>query len=361
MKILVISLAGIGDTLLATPLIHELRANFPDATIDALVLWGGSRDLLANNPHLNGVHQKNLIQSGRTEAVRFLWSLRRSGYDVSINTHPQSRIHYRIAARVIGAPLRLSHEYECFGWLDRRLVNKTLPQDYTRPTIENNLDFLPLLGGRKKLPSHEMEIFLAADEEKWAGEFLVHHKLEGRKILGIHAGSGGTKNLPLKRWPIRNHAGLVRRLNRERPDVRVLLFGGPEEGKEHQIILAQSNRDLTMEARTQNLRQTAALMRRCTAFLSVDTALMHLAAAVKTRGQIVIEAPTLNATNVPVGNDYTLVKNPVIAGRNLDYYRYDGGDIKGTRDELLSCMASITIEAVLETVKRQVEPDFRRF
>ena len=46
MKILVISLAGIGDTLFATPLIHELRANFPDATIDALVMWPGAKDLL---------------------------------------------------------------------------------------------------------------------------------------------------------------------------------------------------------------------------------------------------------------------------------------------------------------------------
>ena len=37
-KILVISMAGIGDTLLATPLIRELRANFPAAVIEALVL-----------------------------------------------------------------------------------------------------------------------------------------------------------------------------------------------------------------------------------------------------------------------------------------------------------------------------------
>jgi len=28
-KILVIAMAGIGDALIATPLIHELRANFP--------------------------------------------------------------------------------------------------------------------------------------------------------------------------------------------------------------------------------------------------------------------------------------------------------------------------------------------
>ena len=239
MKILVVSMAGIGDTLLATPLIHELRANFPGATIDALALWPGSKDLLENNPHLNRVYQKNLIKAGRLEGLQFLWSLRRNRYDVSINTHPQSRMHYRIAARIAGATLRISHEYECFGWLDRKLVNKTLPQDYTRHSIENNFEVLPLIGAKVKLPSHGMEIFLTPDEEKWADEFLAKNKLAGQKILGVHVGSGGTKNLPLKRWPLKNHAGLVRKLNKERPDVRVLLFGGPEEAKDHQVVLAQ--------------------------------------------------------------------------------------------------------------------------
>jgi len=153
-------MAGIGDTLLATPLIHELRANFPDATIEALVLWAGSKDLLENNPHLDRVHQKNLIKAGRIQALEFLWSLRRNRYDISINTHPQSRMHYRIIARIIDAPMRISHEYECFTWLDRKLVTKTLPQDYTRHTVENNLDILPLIGGSTRLPKHEIEIFL---------------------------------------------------------------------------------------------------------------------------------------------------------------------------------------------------------
>src|SRR5208283_3827829 len=101
-------------------------------------------------------------------------------------------------------------------------------------------------------------------------------------------------------------------LNKERSDIHVLLFGGPEEAKDHQVVLAQSNRDLTLEAKTQNLRQTAALMKRCNAFLSVDTALMHIAAALKAPNQIVVEAPTLNATNLPYGHPFTLVKNPVI-------------------------------------------------
>jgi ADP-heptose:LPS heptosyltransferase len=347
-------MAGIGDALIATPLIHELRANFPDATIDALVMWAGSRDLLENNPHLNRTYQKNLIQCGRFEGLKFLWSLRRHRYDVSINTHPQPRIHYRIAARTAGAPSRISHEYEGFNWLDRKLVNKVLPQDYSRHSIEHNFDTLALLDAKVKLPSHEMEIFLTPDEENWADEFLARHKLAGRKVLGVHVGSGGTKNLPLKRWPLKNYAGLIRRLNKDRPDIRVLLFGGPEETKDHQVVLAQSNRDLTLEAKTQNLRQTAALMKRCSAFLSVDTALMHIAAAVKAPNQIVIEAPTLNATNLPYGNPFTLVKNPVVAGRNLDYYRYDGGDIKGTREELLACMASVKIEDVFAAVTKLI-------
>ena len=92
---------------------------------------------------------------------------------------------------------------------------------------------LPLLGAKMKLPAHAMEIFLTPDEEKWADEFLAKHKLAGQKILGVHVGSGGTKNLPLKRWPLKNYAGLVRRLNKERPDIHVLLFGGPEEAKDH--------------------------------------------------------------------------------------------------------------------------------
>jgi ADP-heptose:LPS heptosyltransferase len=350
MKILVIAMAGIGDTLIATPLIHELRANIPDATIDALAMWAGSKDLLENNPHVTRVFQKNLIHCSRLEGLRFLWSLRRNQYDVSINTHPQSRRHYRIAARIAGATLRISHEYECFGWMDRRLVNQTLPQDYTRHSIENNFDVLPLLGAKKILPAHGMELFLTPNEEKQADGFLTGQKLAGQKILGVHVGSGGTKNLPLKRWPLKHYAGLVRRLNQARPDIRVLLFGGPEETKDHQVVLAQSNRDLVLEAKTQNLRQTAALMKRCSAFLSVDTVLMHLAAAVKVPKQIVIEAPTLNVTNFPYGNPFTLVKNPVVNGRGLDYYRYDGGDIKGTREELLACMASVKVEDVFATV-----------
>jgi ADP-heptose:LPS heptosyltransferase len=353
-KILVISLAGIGDTLLATPLIHELRANFPDATIEVMTKEAGARDLLENNPHLNRVHYKNLLRCGKAEALAFVLSLRRHGYDLSINTHPQSRRVYRAVARAIGAKTRVSHEYECFRWLDRRLCNRILPQDYSRHSIANNLDILPLIGARQRLTDHRMEIFFTAAEETWADEFLTANHLAGKLTLGLHVGSGGTKNLPLKRWPLHHYVALVEMLNRRRPDIHVLLFGGPEEAKDHQAVLARADRERTRDIKTPNLRLAAALIRRCQAFLSVDTALMHVAAAIQTPNQMVIEAPTLNATNWPHGNHTVIVPNPRVNGRGLDFYRYDGGDIKGTREELIRVMESVTVPEVFATVTRLI-------
>lgn len=351
MKILVISLAGIGDTLFATPLIHELRANFPRAVIHALVMWPGSRDLLENNPHLNRVFQKNLILCGRVEAFKFLTSLRRERYDVSINTYPQSRSHYRIAAHIIGANTRFSHVYECSGIFDSLLVNRTLPQSYFLHAVENNLAALDFLGAQKKVSKPSLEIFLTPAEKKWAEDFLAEKKLSGQKWLGIHVGSGGTKNLALRRWPLENFIELTRRLLGEKK-LPVLFFGGPEEKTAHEKI--QATLPQAIFPPTKNLRQAAALLAHASAFVSVDTALMHLAAAMKVPGQIVIETPTWNKPIEPFGNPFTLVENPAVAGRNLEFYRYDGGDIKGTNEELVELMKSVKVEDVLAAVTKAI-------
>jgi ADP-heptose:LPS heptosyltransferase len=350
MKILVISLAGIGDTLFATPLFHELRANFPAAQIEALVLWAGARDLLENNPHLNAVHQKNLLRAGTLESLRFLWTLRRQRFDVSLNTRPQSRVHYRAVARFIHARLRLSHHYHQASRFDHFLVNRTLPQDYERHCIDNNLAFLSLLGAKPLLPRHDYELFLSPAELGWADDFIESQHLAGFKLLGIHAGSGGTKNLALRRWPLASYIELIRQLTRARPELRVLVFGGPDEEKDNETILASTDPERVCRPRTANLRQAAALVRKCALFLSVDTAFMHLAAAMKVPGQVVIETPTWNKPIEPYNQTFILVKNPAVAGRNLEFYRYDGEGIQGTAEEIVRCMASVKVEAVYEAL-----------
>lgn len=344
--ILVIALAGIGDTLMATPLLHELRLNFPGARIDALTMWPGAAALLEGNPHLDTLHQHHFLKSSRFASVRFALGMRHHRYDVSLNAHPQGRHGYRIIARLIGAKRRLSHTYENAGWLDRHLVTDTLPQDYTVHAAENNARFLPLIGAQRRLPRLAYEIYLSAVETTWASEYLAHHGLEGARWLGIHAGSGGTKNLALRRWPLAHYVELVTRLGARHPELPVLFFGGPEDRAAQAELFGRLRGGRVFFPECPSIRHAAALVERAHAFLSVDTAFMHLAAAMQVPHQFVIETPTLNPCIMPLREDWVRIPNPAVAGRHLDFYRYDGRPIAGTPEEIRRLMEGVTVDAV---------------
>jgi hypothetical protein len=78
---------------------------------------------------------------------------------------------------------------------------------------------------------------------------------------------------------------------------------------------------------------------------------MHLAAAVKVPKQFVIETPTFYKPNYPYNQPFSMIRNPEVAGRNLQYYLYDGRGIRGTNEELRRCMASITVDSVYQTMQ----------
>lgn len=355
MRILVISLSGIGDTIITTPFFHELRANFPEAQIDAFVLYAASKGVLEGNPHLNAVHQYDLVGNGPFRSLPFLLKLRRNHYDVSINTHTQGRIHYRLIAGLIGARLRLSHTYPNFGPLDRWLIHRSVPEDYAIHTVENNNRLLSLLDKKPVLASHDIELFLTQTDQRWAQEYLHSNNLVGRPFLGVHVGSGRTKNLALKRWPLEHYIELLRLWTRLHPQWPVLLFGGREEEEDHARILREIPSPALKTPTTPTFKHAAALIGQAQAFLSVDTSLMHVAAAMKVPHQIVIEAPTLNPTNFPWRNPYQLVPNPVAHGRNLEFYRYDGKPIQGTHEELVRCMASVKVDDVYQTLRQALK------
>lgn len=352
MKILVISLAGIGDTLMATPLIHELRLNFPDAAIDAFVMWPGAKDVLEGNPHLSSVIQRNIMKEGIRASLKFTAELKSRGYDLSFNTYPQSRLEYRIVAWRIGAKRRLSHRYDNSTPLDRLLVSGLVDQDYGVHAAVNNLALLRPAGGAPRLQRHDYELALGDAERGWAGRFAQEQGFAGRRVLGVHVGSGRTKNLELRRWPLESFAELFRGLLQSHRDLAIVLFGGVEERADHARLLEEVRDARLLSAETPGLRHTAALMEKCGAFLSVDTVLMHVAASMKVPRQVVIETPTFNKTVEPFDRPFELVRNPMVAGRNLEYYRYDGGGIRGPRDHLQACMKSVSVVAVREAVER---------
>ncbi len=346
MKILVISLAGIGDTLLATPLIEELRLGYPEAALEALVMWPGSRDILVGNPHLNQIHHFQMLKEGPWRTFRYLQGLRKNGYQISLNTYPQSKSEYRLIARLLGAPVRASHRYDNHRWWDPWLVNREIPQNYQHHSVAQNLALLEAVGGCPQLPEHRTRLFLSASEIGWATTYRDSHGLSDKVLVGFHVGSGTTKNLALRRWPLEFYHQLIERLLSLRPDLRVLLFGGPEERADHAWLKERIPSPRVTVPETRSMKQAASLIGHCRAFLSIDSALMHLAAAMQVPHQFVIETATFNKTIEPYNRPYVLIPNPAVKGRNLEFYRYDGEGIRGTQAELEALMLAVSPDSV---------------
>jgi ADP-heptose:LPS heptosyltransferase len=349
-RILVISLAGIGDTLMATPILHELRLGCPEAEIDVLVMWPGAKSLLEHNPHPTEVLQHSFIKASKLSSLRLLWTLRRRRYDLSLNLHPQGRREYRYIAAAVGARQRLTHRYENHEPFDDRLMTGSIPQDYAVHAAENNRRLLDLAGIPRRLPRPAYELYLSAPETQWAGQWLERNGLSGRRWLGLHVGSGGTKNLALRRWPLDRFEALARRLATTHPGLPLLFFGGPGEVEDHARLFQRLRGVEVYFPEAPSLRHAAALLGSAHAFLSVDTVFMHLAAAMSVPHQFVIETPTVNPCILPLREDWTLIPNPAVAGRNLEFYRYDGRPISGSPEEIRGLMESVNVESVLSAL-----------
>ena len=333
---------------MSTPLFHELQTQFPKAEIDGLVLSKGAQQILLGNPRVQKTFQHDFLKASKLSSLVRCWKLRGKHYDLSVNTHTQGRREYRVISRLIGAQVRLSHQYENESWLDRLLVTHSIPQDYTLHSMDNNLRLLRLIGREPRLPQHQYEVFLSKSEKDWATDWLQENPVGTQKLLGIHIGSGGTQNLALRRWPLAHYVAFLKELPRRYPTLQPVLFGGPEEATDLAELRAAGCQFL--EVKSTNLRQAIALVNHCDTFLSVDTVFMHIAAAVRVPHQFVIETPTLNPTVYPRRNDWILIPNSAVAGRHLDFYRYDGRAIAGTAAELRNMMKRVTVESVLEAM-----------
>jgi heptosyltransferase-3 len=146
-SILLISTRQIGDLLLTTPLLHTLRLNYPTTKIDVLV-FEGKQGILEGNSDLNEIIQvseKPNFQEYRTLVRRIL-----KKYDIAITTQAGDRPHLfaLIAAkkRIGLIPSKKSHQWWkkllCIVWQE-------LDDSDTHTVIQNLL-----LAERMRLTLH---------------------------------------------------------------------------------------------------------------------------------------------------------------------------------------------------------------
>lgn len=357
-RILFISLAGAGDTLLATPLISEVRRHAPAARIDVLTMQGAApREVLAHNPAVDEVLSFNFLAAGRARSLLYCLRLRRRKYDLSFTVMPQNRLEYNLITFLIGARQRIGFEFETdCGAQPRLWLTHIVREDRTLHVVENNLRLLTeglgisCQGIEQRVP----QLYVQPEHEARAEATLCALGTPGRPWIGFHPGSGTTKNLILKRWPLARWVALVRRLCASHPEARILLFGSREERPLRDELARRSELDSTRisSAPDGHVLDTAALIRRMAVFVCGDTLLTHVAAAVGVP-TVVIMGPTDPRATGP----YKVRSRIVRLGLPCSpCYFFSKHGIRCTHERPMACLEELE-ESLVETAVNELCPN----
>jgi heptosyltransferase II len=178
-----------------------------------------------------------------------------------------------LIAWAAGIPERAGYDADCRGPLLTRRLRYDKAGFRSRHLVE---DYAALADahGQTKPP----EVFLAGEEMRWAGEWLKGRGFTDAGTVGFGPGAAYG---PAKRWPMERWIELGRRLKQQ--GRRVLIFGSFEESRLCKEIERNIGTTAVSLAGGTDLRQSAALIAQCRAFVTNDSGVMHLAAAVGTR------------------------------------------------------------------------------
>lgn len=281
MRILVIKLKRIGDVLLATPAIHALKKAFPESRIWALVPKGTEEMLTLNSDLEQVLTFDREIDGGLLEKVkaegRLLCTVRRIRPDLVLEMGRGDR--EAILGFLSGAKVRVGYDPGRSGFLGRRLLlTHVVPWDANEHVVESHLDLVRALGVEAEPGS--LRLFFGRSDVEVIDRLLRERGvMEDDLLVTIHP----TSVWFFKGWTDEGFAQVVDHLW-SRYGAKVAVTSGParrEVEKARRVIgLAQS--PLIDLAGKLTLKQLAALLKRSHLFLGVDSAPMHIAAAIGT-------------------------------------------------------------------------------
>ncbi len=290
-KILVVKLRAIGDVVLSTVVLPNLRANFPSAQIDFLCEMP-SADVVAGNPSLNNCIFFNPKEEHGLHLIR---TVRRGRYDTVIDLFGNPRS--AIVTMLSGARYRVGYR---FGWR-RYCYNIVItPRGGAVHNTEFNLDALRAIGVSVK--ESRPYFPLSPEGAEFAAHFMESNGLNEAFCVAMNAGGGWYT----KRWRPDKYAELGSRL-REKFNAKILLVWGPGERQiAEEINAGMMNMGIILPQST--LAQLGAILRRCNVFITNDSGPMHIGAAMGVP-IIAFFGPTNPSLQGPVGSEAIIIRN----------------------------------------------------
>ncbi|MDU5782447.1 MAG: putative lipopolysaccharide heptosyltransferase III [Pantoea sp.] len=281
-NILLIKLRHHGDMLLTTPVINALRQRYPQANIDVL-LYKETRPMLEAHPAIRQLHviDRKWKQEGSWRKLRherdLLAAVRASRYDIVINLADQWRS--ALITLASGAPLRIGFAFNKRNnafW--RRCHNCLVPTSNHNQlhTVEQNMTALTPLGISPQGARASMH-YSAVDGQK-VDALLAEQGVDSAFIV-----FQPTSRWNFKCWEEEKVAVTIDQL--AQANRKVVLTAAPDKHEMAMIARIQAlctTPHLVTLAGQLTLPQLAALIDRARLFIGVDSAPMHMAAALDT-------------------------------------------------------------------------------
>jgi len=298
---LIVCFRFIGDVLLTTPLALSIKTDNPDAVVDYLV-FEGTEKVLAKNQHI-----RNIFTVPRdTSGLRILFSLFRK-YDTAIGAYPSDRT--AIAAAIAGKrSVGLTYGLKKEWW--KSLVLDIHHVCCDRLHVVSNILMLLWRLEIEPVPRVVMgyddsDITFARDAVPY-GDYVVMHPYSMKKY---------------KYWPAKNWAELAT-LIQERTHSTVVFTRTPDPAGAELLeqIKEHAPQDIRIFDAPCTLNQLAAILKGATAFVGIDTAVTHMAAALDTP-TIAIFGPTLTRYWAPWPNG-CLNPSPFVENKGVQHKKY---------------------------------------
>ena len=339
----------IGDLLHAVPMLAELKKQRPVARVSLVVgPWceGLARQLAPVDEII--VHAPQLIQWGRgiaanswsvTRELKILRQCREKRVDVLITTSPVDPALLLFSRGV--APKRWVACGECPAEY-RHASDDITAYDHHEYEAQRIMNLLKALG------LEPVEAKLRWDESSQDGEIPELSGSGEGPIVAFAPGAGW----PGKLWPGDRFAQLGDWLVKQYRARLVLLGSADERALADDIAAAMPPGAMNLAGRT-SLDAAARVLRRCALLVTNDNGLLHVAAALGTP-TLALFGPTSPEQWAPRGRQHAVVRGSLSCPECHPWHpraRCVAGE---------SCMASIALDAVKQTVEQMELPALGR-
>ena len=286
-RALVTKLRHHGDVLLASPVFSTLKRAAPHVEIDALV-YRETAPMLANHPSIAQIHaidrdwkRHGLRAQIAGEATLFA-RLRARRYDLLIHLteHPRgATLAHLLRPRYAVTRERPRREW---FWSARFTHFYRLPKQTPRHAVEANLDALRRIGVYPEPADKKLVLVPGSAADASVDALCREHDIAPGAFVQAHPGS----RWMFKCWPADRSAALFGRI--VAAGHRLVITGAPDR-RERELVTsildqsaAQTRARIVDLSGTLSLSELAALTARARAFVGVDSAPMHIAAAMGT-------------------------------------------------------------------------------